>query len=87
MSTLKVQDEKLIVEPEETHGDLDKMQAVLEKWIELYKRSLKEDTLNDLRLTYTRNQERMDDESPLNSNRKDGKQVKNLETSLYVYID
>jgi hypothetical protein len=31
MSTLKVEDEKMIVEPEETRGDLDKMQAVFEK--------------------------------------------------------
>ncbi|MPZ06914.1 MAG: hypothetical protein GEU26_10960 [Nitrososphaeraceae archaeon] len=45
---LKVEDEKLNVELEESHGDCEKMKAVFEKRIDLYKQTLKEESLTEL---------------------------------------
>ena len=47
MNKLKVEDDKLNQELEESHGDFDKMKLVFEKRIELYKRFLKEDDFTD----------------------------------------
>jgi hypothetical protein len=45
---LKVEDEKLNNELEESHRDTDKMKVALEKKINLYKRFLKKEGLRDL---------------------------------------
>lgn len=56
MDKLKVEDEILNVELEESHGDPDKMKVALEKRINLYKRFLKKDDLSDLdRLSLEKN--------------------------------
>jgi hypothetical protein len=55
---LKVEDEKLNVELEESHGDFDKMKLVFEKRIDLYNRYLKKENLSDLdMLTLTNKKE------------------------------
>jgi hypothetical protein len=55
---LKVEDEKLNVELEESHGDFDKMKLVFEKRIDLYNRYLKKENLSDLHmLTLTNKKE------------------------------
>jgi hypothetical protein len=45
---LKVEEENLNIELEESHGDPNKMKVALEKKINLYIRFLKEDDLSDL---------------------------------------
>lgn len=42
-----MEDEKLNVELEESHGDFDKMKLVFEKKIDLYNKFLKDDELTD----------------------------------------
>ncbi len=48
MERLQVEDDKLNLELEESHGDYDKMRLIFEKWIDLYKRFLKEESLTEL---------------------------------------
>jgi hypothetical protein len=48
MDELKMEDGKLNVKLEESHGDPNKMKAALEKKINLYNSFLKEDYLSDL---------------------------------------
>ena len=48
MDKLKMEDEKLNLELEESHGDPNKMKIALERKINLYKRFLKENDLGDL---------------------------------------
>ena len=48
MDKLKIEDEKLNLELEESHGDPNKMKIALERKINLYKRFLKESDLGDL---------------------------------------
>ncbi|MGH9988679.1 MAG: hypothetical protein ACRD8W_32515 [Nitrososphaeraceae archaeon] len=67
MERLQVEDDKLNLELEESHGDYDKMRLIFEKRIDLYKRFLEEEGLTELdRLRLE--QKRMDYESPLESN-------------------
>ena len=47
MDRLKVEDERLNVELEDSHGDFNKMKIVLEKRIKLYNRFLNGDNLTD----------------------------------------
>jgi hypothetical protein len=47
MNKLKVEDDKLNQELEESHGDFDKMKLVFEKRIELYNKFLKDDDLTN----------------------------------------
>jgi len=57
---LKLEDDKLNQELEDSHGDFDRMKLVFEKRIELYKRYLKEDNLSDMdKLTLTNKKEWM----------------------------
>jgi hypothetical protein len=48
MNKLKVEDDKLNQELEESHGDFDKMKLVFEKRIDLFNRFLKKEGLTDL---------------------------------------
>ena len=48
MERLQVEDDKLNLELEESHGDYDKMRLIFEKRIDLYKRFLKEESLTEL---------------------------------------
>ena len=58
MDKLKVEDDKLNQELEESHGDFDKMKLVFEKRIELQNRFLKGDNLSDMdKLTLTNKKE------------------------------
>ena len=58
MDKLKVEDDKLNQELEDSHGDFDKMKLVFEKRIELQNRFLKGDNLSDMdKLTLTNKQE------------------------------
>ena len=48
MDKMKMEDEKLDLKLEESHGDPNKMKVALEKKINLYNSFLKEDYLSDL---------------------------------------
>lgn len=48
MERLQVEDDKLNLELEESHGDYDKMRLIFEKRIDLYKRFLEEEGLTEL---------------------------------------
>jgi hypothetical protein len=48
MDKVKMEDEKLDLELEESHGDPNKMKVTLERKINLYSRVLKESDLGDL---------------------------------------
>jgi hypothetical protein len=48
MDKLKMEDERLSLELEKSHGDPNKMKIALERKINLYKRFLKESDLGDL---------------------------------------
>ena len=48
MDRLQVEEDKLNLELEESHGDYDKMRLIFEKRIDLYKRFLKEESLTEL---------------------------------------
>jgi hypothetical protein len=48
MDKMKMEDEKLDLELEESHGDPNKMKVALERKINLYNRVLKESGLDDL---------------------------------------
>ena len=77
MERLQVEDDKLNLELEESHGDYDKMRLIFEKRIDLYKRFLEEEGLTELdRLRLE--QKRMDHESPLESNHRKRSYVSEL---------
>lgn len=48
MERLQVEEDKLNLELEESHGDYEKMRLIFEKRIDLYKRFLKEESLAEL---------------------------------------
>jgi hypothetical protein len=48
MEKLKLEDDKLNQELEDSHGDFEKMKLVFEKRIDLYKQTLKEESLTEL---------------------------------------
>jgi len=48
MDRLQVEDDKLNLELEESHGDYEKMRLIFEKRIDLYKRFLREESLTEL---------------------------------------
>ena len=48
MERLQVEDDKLNLELEESHGDYDKMRLIFEKRIDLYKLFLEEESLTEL---------------------------------------
>ena len=48
MDRLQVEEDKLNLELEESHGDYKKMRLIFEKRIDLYKRFLKEESLTEL---------------------------------------
>ena len=48
MDRLQVEEDKLNLELEESHGDYDKMRLIFEKRIDLYKRFLKKEGLTEL---------------------------------------
>ena len=48
MDRLQVEDDRLNLELEESHGDYNKMRLIFEKRIDLYKRFLKEESLTEL---------------------------------------
>jgi hypothetical protein len=48
MERLHVEEDKLNLELEESHGDYEKMRLIFEKRIDLYKRFLKEESLTEL---------------------------------------
>jgi hypothetical protein len=48
MERLQVEDDKLNLELEESHGDYDKMRLIFEKRIDLYKHLLEEESLTEL---------------------------------------
>ena len=63
---LKVEDEKLNVELDESHGDCEKMKAVFEKRIDLYKQTLKEESLTELDRLRLENKKEWTMSHPLN---------------------
>jgi hypothetical protein len=67
---LQVEDDKLNLELEESHGDYEKMRLIFEKRIDLYKRFLKEESLTELDRLAGK-QKRMYYESPLESNNRE----------------
>jgi hypothetical protein len=48
MEQLKMEEDKLDLQQENSHGEYEKMKAVFEKRNQLYKRFLKEESLTDL---------------------------------------
>lgn len=48
MERLQVEEDKLNLELEESHGDYEKMRLVFEKRIDFYKQFLKEESLTEL---------------------------------------
>lgn len=48
MNSMKIEEDKLDLELEESEGDYEKMKLALEKKIDLYKRFLKKDGLTEL---------------------------------------
>jgi hypothetical protein len=54
MEKLKVEDDKLNLELEESHEDLDKIKSVFEKRIDLYNRFLKVDDFTDRCKSYSK---------------------------------
>lgn len=48
MDRLQVEEDKLNLELEESHGDYDKMRLIFVQMIDLYKRFLKEESLTEL---------------------------------------
>ena len=48
MDRLQVEDDKLNLELEESHGDYENMRSIFEKRIDLYKCFLKEESLTEL---------------------------------------
>jgi hypothetical protein len=48
MEKLKLEDDKLNQELEDSHGDFEKMKLVFEKRIDLYKQTLKEESFTEL---------------------------------------
>jgi hypothetical protein len=58
MDKLKVKDNKLNQELEDSHGDFDKLKLVFEKLVDLYKLYLKKDGISDMdKLTLTNKKE------------------------------